>query len=175
MIKVLVPVDGSANSLRAVRHIVNQFMENHAMEVHLLHVRTPLSQHAARFISKRDRAAYHRDEAEKALRPARVMLEKFGVPYAAHIELGDKARIIKPRGAAPACEPDRAGHGTQEFIHAHDRGFGHQQGARAGVGACRGDSGRFGLEIPSVSACRQASALRWRCSTSRPTIRMFHE
>ena len=94
MIKVLVPVDGSANSLRAVRHIVNQFMENHAMEVHLLHVRTPLSQHAARFISKRDRAAYHRDEAEKALQPARVMLEKFGVPYAAHIELGDKARII---------------------------------------------------------------------------------
>lgn len=94
MIKILVPVDGSANSLKAVRHIVNQFMGNHAMEVHLLHVRTPLSQHAARFISRRDRVAYHRDEAEKALKPARDMLEKFGVPYAAHIELGDKAQII---------------------------------------------------------------------------------
>lgn len=94
MIKVLVPVDGSANSLKAVQHVVNQFMGNHAMEVHLLHVRTPLTQHAARFISKRDRASYHRDEAEKALQPARNMLDKFGVPYAAYIELGDKAQTI---------------------------------------------------------------------------------
>jgi len=94
MLKILVPVNGSANSLKAVQHVVNQFMGNHAMEVHLLHVRTPLSQHAARFISKRDRVAYHRDEAEKALQPARDMLEKFGVPYAAHIELGDKAQTI---------------------------------------------------------------------------------
>ncbi|MFN7087433.1 MAG: universal stress protein [Burkholderiales bacterium] len=99
MIKILVPVNDSANSLKAVRHVVNQFMGNqfmgnHAMEVHLLHVRTPLSQHAARFISRRDRAAYHRDEAEKALQPARDMLKKFGVPYAAHIELGDRAEVI---------------------------------------------------------------------------------
>lgn len=94
MIKILIPVEGSANSLKAVRHIVNQFTGNHAMEVHLLHVRTPLSQYAARFISKRNRVSYHRDEAEKALQPARDMLEKFGVPYAAHIELGNKAQTI---------------------------------------------------------------------------------
>ncbi len=94
MLKILVPVNGSANSLKAVQHVVNQFMGNHAMEVHLLHVRTPLSQHAARFISRRDRVAYHRNEAEKALKSARDMLEKFGVPYAAHIELGDKAQTI---------------------------------------------------------------------------------
>jgi len=94
MLRILVPVNGSANSLKAVQHAVNQFMGNHAMEVHLLHVRTPLSQHVARFISNRDRVAYHRSEAEKALKPARDMLEKFGVPYAAHIELGDKAQTI---------------------------------------------------------------------------------
>lgn len=94
MLKVLIPVDGSANSLKAVQHVVNQFMGNYAMEVHLLHVRTPLSQHAARFISKQDRVSFHRDEAEKALKPARDMLEKFGVPYAAHVELGDKAQTI---------------------------------------------------------------------------------
>ncbi len=94
MLKILVPVDGSDNSLKAVQHVVSQFMENPAMEVHLLHVRTPLSQHIARFISKRDRASYHHEEAEKALRPACGMLEKFGVPYSAHIELGDRAQII---------------------------------------------------------------------------------
>ena len=94
MSKVLLPVDGSPNSLRAVRHVVNQFMRDHTIEAHLLHVRTPLSQHVSRFVSKRNRAAWHRDEAEKALNPARAMLDKFGVPYAAHVELGDRAVTI---------------------------------------------------------------------------------
>ena len=94
MVKVLIPVDGSANSQRAVQHVVNRFIENHQMEVHLLHVRTPLTQNAARFISKRNRASWHREEADRALRPARGMLEKFGIPYATHVELGDKAATI---------------------------------------------------------------------------------
>jgi len=94
MVKVLIPVDDSANSLKAVQHVVSRYFENHLMEVHLLHVRTPLTQNAARFISKRVRASWHRDEAEKALGPARGMLEKFGIPFAAHVELGDKAVTI---------------------------------------------------------------------------------
>jgi len=65
------------------------------MEIHLLHVRNPLSQHVARFVSWRTRSAYHREQAEKTLAAARRMLEKSGVPYAAHVELGDdKARTI---------------------------------------------------------------------------------
>jgi YjbE family integral membrane protein len=94
MVKVLIPVDGSTNSLKAVQHVVNRFVENHLLEIHLLHVRTPLTQNAARFISKRNRAAWHRDEAEQALKPARDMLEKFKAPYAAHVELGERARTI---------------------------------------------------------------------------------
>jgi len=94
MVKVLIPVDGSANSLKAVQHVVNRFIENHLMEVHLLHVRTPLTQNAARFISKRNRASWHREEADKALASSRGMLEKFGIPHAAHVELGDRAETI---------------------------------------------------------------------------------
>jgi YjbE family integral membrane protein len=94
MVKILIPVDGSANALKAVQYAVNRFMANHAMEIHLLHVRTPLTQNAARFISKRNRAAWHREEADKALRSARGMLDSFGVPHAAHVELGDKAAMI---------------------------------------------------------------------------------
>ncbi|MEN3352929.1 MAG: hypothetical protein V7640_1087 [Betaproteobacteria bacterium] len=93
MSKVLLPVDGSSNSLRAARHVVNQFM-NQRVEVHLLHVRTPLSQHVARFLSRGTRGAFHRDEADKALAPAREMLKRFGVPYTEHVELGDKAEAI---------------------------------------------------------------------------------
>jgi YjbE family integral membrane protein len=94
MDKVLLPIDGSPNSLMAVQHVVNRFLHNPGTEVHLLHVRTPLSQHAARFLSSRTRAAWHRDEAEKALRPARELLDKFRVPYAQHVELGAKAQVI---------------------------------------------------------------------------------
>jgi YjbE family integral membrane protein len=94
MSKVLIPVDGSSNSTKAVRHVVTQFMNNHRLEVHLLNVRTPLSQHIARFLSRGTRMQFHRDEAEKALVPAREMLSRFGVPYAEHVELGDKAETI---------------------------------------------------------------------------------
>ncbi|MGZ5754309.1 MAG: universal stress protein, partial [Burkholderiales bacterium] len=94
MSKVLIPVDGSLNALKAVRHVVNEFMSNHRHEVHLLHVRTPLSQHVARFLSRGTRARFHRDEADKVLAPARELLKRFGVPYVEHVELGDKAETI---------------------------------------------------------------------------------
>jgi nucleotide-binding universal stress UspA family protein len=95
MMKVLIPIDDSPSSLTAVQHAVNRFMNGQPMEIHLLHVRKPLSQHVARFLSRRSRAAWHREQAEKTLAAARKMLEKFGVPYAAHMELGDdKARTI---------------------------------------------------------------------------------
>jgi YjbE family integral membrane protein len=94
MSKVLLPVDGSANSLGAVRHVVNQFIGNHDLEVHLLHVRPPLTQHAARFLSSSTRARFHREEADKALAPAREMLKRFGVPFTEHVELGDRAQMI---------------------------------------------------------------------------------
>ena len=94
MEKVLIPVDGSSNSLKAVQHVVNSYVERHAVEVHVLHVRTPLSQHVAQFVSRRTRAAFHRDEADKALKPTRELLEESGVPHAIHVELGEKAPTI---------------------------------------------------------------------------------
>ncbi len=95
MLKVLVPVDGSENSQQAVRHVVNRRLQNPALEVHLLHVRTRMSRHIARFLNKRDLAAYHRQEADKALLPARQLLDSFGVPHACHMERGvNKATTI---------------------------------------------------------------------------------
>jgi len=94
MLKVLIPVDGSSNALKAVQHVINECVNNGMREIHLLNVRTPLTQHAARFISKRDRAAFHRSEGEKALAPARALLERFSIPFSAHLELGDKAEVI---------------------------------------------------------------------------------
>ncbi len=92
--KILLPVDGSANSLNAVRHVINRFADKSAIEVHLLHVRSPLSQYIARFISRRDIEGYHREEAVKALTPALELLNQAGVPHVDHVEFGDKAETI---------------------------------------------------------------------------------
>lgn len=94
MKRVLVPVDGSESAMRAVRHVVSSFLGDSAMEVHLLHVRVPFSQHISRLVSQRDRERFHRDMAEKALRPARELLARHGVPHATHVELGETAATI---------------------------------------------------------------------------------
>jgi len=95
MKKVLIPVNGTASSLQAVRHVVNQFLSDSNVEVHLLHVRAPFSQHVSRFVSKTNRQSYHREMAEKALQSARDLLNQHGVPHASHIELGDAASVIE--------------------------------------------------------------------------------
>jgi Ca2+-transporting ATPase len=43
MTKVLIPIGGSGNDRFAVQYVVKQFMNNTAMEVHLLNVQTPFS------------------------------------------------------------------------------------------------------------------------------------
>ena len=94
MKKILIPMDGTASALQAVRHVVNQFLANPNIEVHLLHVRAPFPQYVSRFVSKNNRHGYHRELAENALKNARALLDGHGVPHASHIELGDPATVI---------------------------------------------------------------------------------
>ncbi|MDP5241171.1 YjbE family putative metal transport protein [Uliginosibacterium sp. 31-16] len=94
MLKILVPVDASPNSLLALQQVVREFFQNTDMEVHLLHVQTPIPRHIGRFVSKRNLDAWRRDEAEKALGPTRSLLEKHSIPCAEHIEKGKKAETI---------------------------------------------------------------------------------
>ena len=104
MLKVLIPVDGSRNCQFAVRHVIKQFMNNTAMEIHLLNVQMPLSSDIARFVSRKTLRDYHRDEAEKALAPIRQMLDGLGIPYAAHFEVGRKANVITDTARRLHCD-----------------------------------------------------------------------
>jgi len=104
MLRVLVPVDGSRNSEYALRRVVNEFMKNSETEIHLLNVQPPLSRHIAQFLGKKTRDSFHHDEAEKALRPARLLVEKFGVPYSAHIRVGNKAAAIVDEAQRLRCD-----------------------------------------------------------------------
>jgi len=93
-VKLLVPVDGSDYALQAVRLVMNRALDRTGVELHLVHVRTPLKQYVGRFFGRRDRDAWHRMEAEREMSRARALLEGRGIPYVAHVELGEKAEMI---------------------------------------------------------------------------------
>ena len=104
VMKVLIPVSASHNSEFAVRHAVRRFMNDSTMEIHLLNVQPPFSRYLARFFSSRNLHEYHRDESEKALRPCRKILEGFGVPYAVHMQVGEKAESITDTARRLHCD-----------------------------------------------------------------------
>jgi YjbE family integral membrane protein len=104
MARVLVPVDGSRNSEYALRHVVREFQQRPGLEVHLLNVQPPLSRHIAQFIGRKTRDSFHHDEAEKALRPARQLVESFGVPYSAHVRVGSKGTAIVEEARRLGCD-----------------------------------------------------------------------
>ncbi len=89
MLKVLVPVDGSDNSLGAVRHAIAEYRRHHELEVHLLNVQPNLSRHVARFLSRKDRDAWHADNSEKQIKAARKLLEMEAVPHQVHRVVGE--------------------------------------------------------------------------------------
>ena len=91
MLKVLVPVDGSANALRAVHHAIVEYQRHHELELHLLNVQPRLSRHIARFVSRRDRYTWQRDRADAAMAGARTVLTRAGVPHHTHWTCGASA------------------------------------------------------------------------------------
>jgi nucleotide-binding universal stress UspA family protein len=92
MLRMLVPVDGSHNSDRAVRWLIKKSgIYAEPLEIHLLNV-----QRSFRMIRGLQRQAneMHRKEAIKALASARRMFDDAGMEYAYHIGVGDAASII---------------------------------------------------------------------------------
>jgi nucleotide-binding universal stress UspA family protein len=91
---ILIPVVDSVNFLPAVRHVIREFLSGERMEVHLLHVRSPLFLSVAAGLTGKGRDAFHRAAADKALKPARGLLERFHIPYTVHLETGRKVQVI---------------------------------------------------------------------------------
>ena len=104
MMKVLVPVDASSNTENALRHIVNEFMQNSSMQIHLLHVRMSLPRYVTRFLAKRARDSFYAEMAEKALAPAKQCLERHGIPYSAEVRSGERASAIVEAATRLQCD-----------------------------------------------------------------------
>lgn len=104
MLKLLLPIDGSRNCRFGVRHVINQFMNNTAMEIHLLNVQAPFSRNISRFVSRKTLRDYHREQAEKALAPVKRMFDELSIPYAAHTVVGERAKSITDTARRLRCE-----------------------------------------------------------------------
>jgi len=104
MLKILIPVDGSRNCRYAVQQVIKEFMNNTAMEIHLLNVQAPFSREIARFVSRKSLHDHHREQAEKALGPIKQMLDGFGIPYATHAALGPRAKSIADAARRLRCD-----------------------------------------------------------------------
>ena len=94
MLNVLVPVDGSANALRAVHHAINEYRRHHELQVHLINVQPRLSRYITRFLSRADRETWQADHASTAMASAKALLVAADVPHQTHQAAGDSATEI---------------------------------------------------------------------------------
>lgn len=95
MLKILLPVDGSDNSNKAVAdfiHLLDWYKEK--PEIHLLNVQHPLDGNISLFINQTNIKQYHQEEGLKSLQKARDLLDQAGVIYQYHITVGDPAEMI---------------------------------------------------------------------------------
>jgi len=103
--KILLPVDGSENSLRAVQHVIamkEQYSD--PIEVHLLNVQLPVASGAVKmFISQQQLNDFYRDEGVAAVKDARALLDQAGVSYQHHIGVGDLAGTITAYAKDKQC------------------------------------------------------------------------
>jgi YjbE family integral membrane protein len=103
MLKVLVPVDGTANAIAAIDHAIGEYRRHHELEIHLLNVQAPFSRHVGRFLARSDKEAYLKSRSNAALKDAGRRLLAAGVPYHTHWAVGDRARLICDMAKTLAC------------------------------------------------------------------------
>lgn len=95
--KILLAVDGSAYSRKAVRHLIKHFeWFTNPPELHLIHVKLPLPPGRARsFLGDDTVNAYYREESLAALAPSEKILRKAGIAFRSVCKVGDVANEIQ--------------------------------------------------------------------------------
>jgi nucleotide-binding universal stress UspA family protein len=95
--KILLAVDGSVYTTKAVKHIVSHLDWFQGQpELHLLHVKQPIPPGRARaFLGGDAINNYYKEDAEAALAPAEKVLRKQEIPYVAAWKVGEVSEEIR--------------------------------------------------------------------------------
>lgn len=108
--KLLVALDGSEPSLRALHWVLERRAEWRTLALHLLSVQPPVASGLVRrFVSQQALEDYLREEGERALEPARAPVAQAGVEAHWHLGVGPIAQTIVEHAAAQGCEAIVAG------------------------------------------------------------------
>ncbi|MCW5747783.1 MAG: universal stress protein [Alphaproteobacteria bacterium] len=91
---ILVPVDGSENSDRAVRHALGMAKLAPGTVLHLLNVQASVGSLVTMFVPKANVESYHREEGEKALASAVKICADAGVKAVTHISVGRPGPVV---------------------------------------------------------------------------------
>ena len=103
--KVLIPVDGSDSSARAIDHLLKTVARmKEAGEIHLLNVQPPLPSQAASHGSQDALKEHHQEEGMAALGRAMQKLDAAGVEYVHHIAVGGAAEVITRFAKEQGCD-----------------------------------------------------------------------
>lgn len=103
---ILLAVDGSPFAERAVAFaIVHAADLREAPQLHLLHVHPPIPiGRVQAHVGHDTLQAYYREESEASLAAARQQLEKAGIPFVAHIHVGQPPEVIAKQAAELGCD-----------------------------------------------------------------------
>ncbi len=105
MLKALIPVDGSANSDRAVQHVIAMVKGREPMEIHLLNVQEPADNwELKRFMPQSEIEAMQESRGGDSLASARELLDKAGIRYTPHVLIGPVAETIARFASEQGCD-----------------------------------------------------------------------
>lgn len=93
MPKILVPVDGSEPSLRAVRHAARR-VKAEGGTVHLINVQAPLPQAVSSFMDSGTVKDFHRAQAAEETAPAEAILRGDKIAFERHVTVGTPGEAI---------------------------------------------------------------------------------
>lgn len=105
MRSLLVPIDGSESSLRALEHAIELASTSDAVALHLLHVNPePIVYGEIQVYAPTERMLeLQRKQSDSVLAPAQEKAHAAGVSCSAEIEQGDAAAVIARRADALGC------------------------------------------------------------------------
>jgi nucleotide-binding universal stress UspA family protein len=105
MLNIVVAIDGSEAALRAVGHVINMCAsDSTALQIHLINVQYPVHGGVSAFVDSGQIKEYHLAEGEKALAPARALLDAAGMHYHSHLFVGEPAETIARFAKERACD-----------------------------------------------------------------------
>ena len=105
--RVLLAVDGSPDAAHAVQHLISLRQELRTpanLAVRLLNVQRPVTGDVSTFVAGATLEDYYRENAEKALAPARELLAAGAVPFEAEHRVGEPAAEIAEAALQHDCD-----------------------------------------------------------------------